>query len=83
MIANYNSCKINDKSKHMKQYTFIINGMGGDHCVNMIKTILAKQPGVTIHQFEVGKAIITIDESLNSDGNVIASIEKMGYKVVR
>lgn len=67
----------------MKQYTFNISGMGGDHCVNVIKTILAKQQGVTIHQIEVGKAIIAIDELLNSDVNVIAAIERMGYKVAR
>jgi copper chaperone CopZ len=67
----------------MKEYTFIINGMGGEHCVNVIKTILSKQQGVTIHQIEVGKATVTIDESLNSDSNVIAAIEKMGYKVER
>jgi copper chaperone CopZ len=67
----------------MKEYTFIIKGMGGEHCVNVIKTILSKQQGVTIHQIEVGKATVTIDESLNSDSNVIAAIEKMGYKVER
>jgi copper chaperone CopZ len=57
--------------------------MGGDHCVNMIKTILAKQQAVTIDEVEVGKATIRIDESVNSKDNVIAAIEKMGYKVVR
>lgn len=67
----------------MKQYTFIINGMGGDHCVNVIKTILSKQQGVTIHEVVPGKATITIDESVNSSDNVVAAIEKMGYKVVR
>jgi copper chaperone CopZ len=67
----------------MKQYTFIINGMGGDHCVNVIKTILANQQAVTIDEVEVGKATIRIDESVNSKDNVIAAIEKMGYKVVR
>ena len=67
----------------MKQYTFVINGMGGDHCVNVIKTILSKQQGVTIHEVEQGKATISMDESLNSNENVIAAIEKMGYKVVR
>lgn len=67
----------------MKQYTFIINGMGGDHCVNVIKTILSKQQGVTIHEVEQGKVTISIDESVNTSENVIAAIEKMGYKVVR
>ena len=67
----------------MKQYTFVINGMGGDHCVNVIKTILSKQQGVTIQEVQPGKATISIDESVNTSENVIAAIEKMGYKVVR
>jgi copper chaperone CopZ len=70
------------KLSFMKEYTFNITGMGGDHCVNVIKTILSKQPGVTINQVEVGKAIFSIDESVNSKENTIAAIEKMGYKVI-
>lgn len=66
----------------MKEYTLNITGMGGDHCVNVIKTILSKQPGVSINQVEVGKAIFSIDESVNSKENTIAAIEKMGDKVI-
>ncbi|MEJ8843699.1 heavy-metal-associated domain-containing protein [Lacibacter sp. H375] len=67
----------------MKKYTHIINGMHGEHCVNVIKTVLSKQQGVTIHDVEPGKAIISLDESLNSNDSIISAIEKMGYKVVR
>lgn len=67
----------------MKQYSFTINGMGGDHCVNVVKTILSKQQGVTVHEVTPGKATISIDEAENSNDSVVAAIEKMGYRVVR
>ena len=66
----------------MKENTFNIQGMAGDHCVNVIKTILGKQPGIKVNHVEVGKATVEIDESVNSNENVVATIEKMGYKVI-
>jgi len=66
----------------MKEYTLNITGMGGDHCVNVIKTILRNQPGISINQVEVGKATFSIDESLISKENAIAAIEKIGYKMI-
>ena len=67
----------------MKQVTFIINGMHGDHCVHVINKILSNQQGVQVLTVEQGKAEVEIDESVITKDNVIASIEKMGYKVVR
>lgn len=65
----------------MKQYHLIINGMGGEHCVHVIKTILAKQTGIITSNVENGKADISIDEESTSIENIISAIEKMGYKV--
>lgn len=67
----------------MKEYTLIINGMHGEHCVNLINKILSSQTGVNKLSVQQGRAEITIDESLILKEQVISVIEKMGYKVVR
>ena len=67
----------------MQQYSFAINGMHGEHCINVIKKILSQQPGVVVRNVEQGKASVELDESRITKENVIAAIEKMGYQVVR
>ncbi len=67
----------------MKEYTLIINGMHGEHCVNLIRKTLANQTAVTTQTVEQGRAYIIIDEDQTSKEQIIAAIEKLGYKVVR
>ncbi len=55
--------------------------MGGDHCVMVIRNIISKQEGATALHVEQGKADISIDANKTSKENIIAAIEKMGYKV--
>jgi len=65
----------------MEKHSLTIKGMGSQHCVMVVKNIIAKQEGATIDQIEIGKADISIDEAKTSKATVVAAIEKMGYKV--
>lgn len=65
----------------MEKHTLKINGMGGEHCVMVIKNIIGKTDGATASHVEVGKADIEIDESKTSKEEIVKAIEKMGYKV--
>ncbi len=67
----------------MQQHTLIINGMHGDHCVQLITKILSNLEGVNALTVEQGRADLTIDEAQTSKELVISAIEKVGYKVVR
>lgn len=65
----------------MSTHTFNIKGMGSDHCVMVVKNIVAKQDGASIENIKIGQATITIDDTKTTKENIVAAIEKMGYKV--
>lgn len=65
----------------MKTHTLNIKGMGGNHCVMVIKNIIARHEGASAESIEVGKAVISIDEAVTSKASVVSEIEKMGYQV--
>lgn len=65
----------------METHSLKINGMGSQHCLMLVKNIITKQEGATLNAIDIGKADITIDEKRTSKTAVVASIEKMGYKV--
>jgi copper chaperone CopZ len=65
----------------MEKHSLKIKGMGSQHCVMVVKNIVAKQDGAAIDHIEIGKADISIDETKTSKTAVINAIEKMGYKV--
>lgn len=65
----------------MEKHSLKINGMGSQHCVMVLKNIITKQEGAILDSIEIGKAGITIDETKTSKKEVVAAIEKMGYKV--
>lgn len=65
----------------MEKHTFKINGMGGQHCVMVIKNIVAQQEGATLIDVAVGSATVNIDETKTSAQALAGAIEKMGYQV--
>jgi copper chaperone CopZ len=65
----------------MEKHSLTIKGMGSQHCVMVVKNIIAKQEGALLDDIEIGKANITIDETKTSRQEVVTAIEKMGYKV--
>ena len=65
----------------MEKHSLVINGMGSQHCVGVVKNIIQKQEGVALDNIQIGKADITIDETKTSKKELVLAIEKMGYKV--
>ncbi|WP_158638267.1 hypothetical protein [Panacibacter ginsenosidivorans] len=50
----------------MQTHSLKISGMGSQHCVMVVKNIIAKQDGATLDEIEIGKADVTIDETKTS-----------------
>lgn len=65
----------------MEKHSLKIKGMGSDHCVMLVKNIIARQEGAAIGHIEIGRADISIDETRTSGAALVAATEKMGYKV--
>lgn len=65
----------------MSTHTLNIKGMGSDHCIMVVKNIIAKQDGANIENIRIGQATISIDETKTTKEKIVAAIERMGYKV--
>jgi copper chaperone len=59
-----------------------IEGMSCQHCVMRVKKAIDAVAGVTKSDVAVGTATIQFDESKAKKEDVIAAIEKAGYKVI-
>lgn len=65
----------------MAETTLKIDGMSCQHCVMRVKKAIDAVAGVTKSDVAVGSATIQFDESKAKKENIIATIEKAGYKV--
>lgn len=65
----------------MTEATFKIEGMSCQHCVIRVKKAIDAVAGVTKSDVAVGSATIQFDESNTKKQDIIAAIEKAGYKV--
>ena len=65
----------------MAETTLKIDGMSCQHCVMRVKKAIDAVAGVTKSDVAVGSATIQFDESKAKKEDVIAAIEKAGYKV--
>lgn len=68
----------------MKQARLKIEGMRCEACAHTIKTLVEKEPGVktVAVTFETGEARILYDPATVSEGRLVATVEKPGYRVV-
>ncbi len=60
-----------------------IEGMSCQHCVMAVKKALGGVPGILESDIKIGSALVKYDDSKTTKGDIEASIEKAGYKVVR
>lgn len=60
-----------------------IEGMSCQHCVMAVKKALGAVPGITESDVTIGRALVKYDESKTTKGDIEATIEKAGYKVVK
>lgn len=65
----------------MTTHTLKIKGMGSDHCVMVVKNIIAKQEGASLRNIEIGTATVELDEAKTSLNDLAAAIGKFGYQV--
>lgn len=67
----------------MTKTTVSIEGMSCGHCVNRVKKALDSLAGVAGSEVNIGSATVSYDESSISDAEIIAAIEKAGYRIAR
>jgi copper chaperone len=65
----------------MAEATVIIEGMSCMHCVGRVKKAIDNLAGITGSNVEVGKAVVSFDESKVSQTDIEAAITKAGYKI--
>ena len=65
----------------MAETTLKIDGMICQHCVMRVKKAIDAVAGVTKSDVAVGSATIQFDESKAKKEDIIAAIERAGYKV--
>jgi len=66
----------------MTELTLTIEGMTCQHCVMRVKKAIDALQGVTKSDVAIGRAVVSVDESKVKKEQIIASVEKAGYKVV-
>ncbi|MBF0558192.1 MAG: heavy-metal-associated domain-containing protein [Nitrospirae bacterium] len=66
----------------MAEIVIKIDGMSCQHCVARVKKALDGIAGITESNVTVGSATVKYDESKVQSENIIAAIEKAGYKTV-
>jgi len=75
--------EIMDQELHMKNSTFKIEGMHCTGCASTIQMLLQRKPGVrrVSAYFNSGEARILYDPAAVSEDDLVATIEKAGYRV--
>lgn len=65
----------------MAEITVTIGGMSCQHCVMRTKKAVDTLPGVRESDVKVGSATVSFDDAKLKKEDIIAAIEKAGYKV--
>jgi copper chaperone len=66
----------------MTELTLTIEGMTCQHCVMRVKKAIDAVQGVSKSDVAIGRAVVSYDDSKIKKEEIIASVEKAGYKVV-
>lgn len=64
----------------MGEISLNIGGMSCGHCVMRVKKAIDALSGVSSSEVNVGGAVVQYDEAKVSKEDIIAAIEKAGYK---
>ncbi len=64
----------------MKTITVKIEGMSCQHCVMRVKKTLDGLTGVTKSDVEVGRAVVSFDETRLSEAKITEAVINAGYK---
>lgn len=66
----------------MAEVTIKIDGMSCQHCVMRVKRAIDNLSGVLHSDVQIGAASVAFDESRLKKEDIIAAVEKAGYKIV-
>lgn len=66
----------------MTETVIKIEGMSCGHCVMRVKKAVDGLPGVAESNVTIASASVKYDETKIQKGNIVAAIEKAGYKVL-
>ncbi len=64
----------------MKNVTLKIEGMSCHHCVARVKKVIDGLTGVNKADVEVGKAVVSYDETKLSEAKIAEAVINAGYK---
>lgn len=59
-----------------------ITGMSCGHCVARVKKTLEAQPGVEVHDVQVGSADVSVPDAVALDA-IVAALDEAGFAVNR
>jgi len=65
----------------MSEITINIEGMSCRHCVMTVKKALDALPGIKNSAVEVGKSVISYDETIIQKQDIENAVIKAGYKI--
>lgn len=67
----------------MAEVTVRIEGMSCQHCVMAVRKAVESVKGVSGAQVEIGKAVVSFDETKARITDIEEAVKNAGYKVVR
>ena len=63
----------------MRSLIVQVDGMSCGHCVSTVRMALSRTPGVQLRTMQMGRAELTLDESITSPDQVTSAVEQAGY----
>jgi Cu+-exporting ATPase len=60
------------------RHTLDITGMSCGHCVARVKKTLEAQPGVQVHDVQVGSADVSVPDTVALD-TIVAALDEAGF----
>jgi len=63
----------------MKKQELTIQGMSCGHCVMHVRKALGTMNGLNVESVEIGKAVVTFDETVVTEKRIAEAIEEAGY----
>ena len=65
----------------MTDLSLAINGMHCSHCVTKVQKALGALPGVEVRKVEIGKAVVSLDETKSGVDALRKAVQDVGYEV--
>ncbi len=64
------------------RYRIAIKGMSCGGCVESVKKVLAKVPGLVVESVKIGEAVVDVSKPQEDLGRIAVGLQKAGYELV-